>query len=52
MHIARRIFLKQLSLAGIMSMTGFSLFAREPEVTPYEIGSTHMDAFFDPDGWL
>jgi hypothetical protein len=35
-----------------MSLTGFSLFAKESAVVFEPVGLTHMDAHFDPEGWL
>jgi hypothetical protein len=52
MQTARRNFLKYSSILGLLSFSGFSLFAKETAVPFDSIGSTHMDEFFDPDGWL
>jgi hypothetical protein len=50
----RRNFLKYLSILGITSFSGITLYAKSPTSLMYgeEIGSTHMDAYFDPDNWL
>jgi len=52
MQTARRSFLKYSSIWGLMSLTGFSLFAKEPTAVLERVGLTHMDAYFDPEGWL
>lgn len=51
---ARRNFLKYLSILGITSFSGITLYAKTPQSLMHEeaIGSTHMDEFFDPDNWL
>jgi hypothetical protein len=50
----RRNFLKYISIVGMTSFSGITLYAKSPEnVMQVEaIGSTYMDAFFDPDDWL
>ena len=54
MQTARRNFLKYASIVGITSLTGISLYAKNPDhqFQADEIGSTHMDEHFDPDSWL
>jgi hypothetical protein len=52
MQTARRKFLKYSSILGLMSLPGFSLFAKEPQFAVESLGSTHMDEDFDPEGWL
>jgi len=52
MYAARRNFLKYSGVWGLISLTGFSLFATEPTVVFEPIGLTHMDEHFDPEGWL
>ena len=50
----RRNFLKYISIIGMTSLSGITLYAKSPEkVMQVEaVGSTHMDVFFDPDDWL
>jgi hypothetical protein len=54
MQTARRNFLKYASILGMTSLTGISLYAKSPDCQyrSDEIGSTHMDEYFDPEGWL
>ncbi len=52
MQTARRNFLKYTSIVGFMSFMSISLFGAMPKYELEEIGSTHMDANFDPDSWL
>jgi len=52
MQTARRSFLKYSSILGLMSLSGFSLFARSAHSEVDLLGSTHMDEHFDPEGWL
>ena len=51
MQTTRRAFIKYASALGVMSFFGFPLFAQE-SVQVETIGSTYMDAHFDPEGWL
>ena len=50
----RRNFLKYVSIVGVTSLTGITLYAKSPEnAMQFEaVGSTHMDEYFDPDSWL
>jgi len=50
----RRNFLKYMSIVGITSLSGITLYAKSPNniVEVEAVGSTHMDADFDPDNWL
>jgi len=52
MQTARRNFLKYTSVLGLMSFSGFSLFAQTPQSQLETVGATHMDEHFDPEGWL
>ena len=54
MQTARRNFLKYASIIGITSLAGISLHAKSPDyrTQPEEIGTTHMDEYFDQDSWL
>jgi len=51
-YIISRNFLKYMSLLGVMSFSGLSLFVHTSKIQLATLGSTHMDAYFDPDGWL
>ena len=51
MQTTRRTFIKYTSALGLMSLLGLPLFAEEKELTE-NLGSTHMDEHFDPEGWL
>ena len=50
----RRNFLKYVSIVGITSLSGMTLYAKSPDsmMQVEAVGSTHMDADFDPDNWL
>jgi len=37
---------------GLVSLSGFPLFANEPRYALESVGSIHMDEHFDPEGWL
>jgi len=50
----RRNFLKYISIVGITSFSGITLYAKSPDniLEVEAVGSTHMDEYFDPDNWL
>jgi len=50
----RRNFLKYISIVGMTSLSGITLYAKSPKniINVEAVGSTHMDEFFDPDDWL
>jgi len=50
----RRNFLKYISIVGMTSFSGITLYAKSSEkiMQVEAVGSIHMDAFFDPDDWL
>jgi hypothetical protein len=54
MKAARRNFLKYSSILGLMTLPGFSLFAKEATFTNKPMALTDIDREdpFDPDGWL
>jgi len=52
MQTSRRTFLQYISIMGLTSLSGFSLFAKETHFNVDNIGSIHMDEYFDPDEWL
>jgi len=51
MQTTRRTFLKYMSLLSLSALWGGSTLMAT-ETGSETIGSTHMDPFFDPDGWL
>jgi hypothetical protein len=50
----RRNFLKYISIVGMTSLSGITLYAKSSEniMQVEAVGSTHMDEYFDPDSWL
>jgi hypothetical protein len=50
----RRNFLKYISIVGMTSLSGITLYAKSPQnvINVEAVGSTHMDEYFDPDNWL
>ena len=52
MQKARRNFLKYTSIMGLISLANISLFGKTFHLQTEEIGSTHMDEYFDPENWL
>jgi len=52
MQTTRRAFLKWTAVWGLVPFVSTGLFAQPVLAVSESIGSTHMDADFDPDGWL
>ena len=52
MQTTRRAFLKWTAIWGLVPFVGTGLFAESAWLGAETIGSIHMDADFDPDGWL
>jgi len=52
MQTTRRAFLKWTAIWGLVPFVGTGLFAESAWLEAETIGSIHMDADFDPDGWL
>jgi hypothetical protein len=50
----RRNFLKYISIVGMTSLSGITLYAKSHQnvINVEAVGSTHMDEYFDPDNWL
>lgn len=52
MQTSRRTFIKWISVLGFLPFAGISLLAQPVHISYEALGDTHMDDFFDPDGWL